>query len=231
MSKENKRIFSDIAYNYDKVNRIISLGMDVGWRRKLARMCLDGKRDVRILDAATGTADIPIIITEEARISGKRAEIVGIDYTKRMLDVGRQKVRRNGFKNIKLMLRDAHSTGLKGNSFDFVTSGFALRNFDDLQKFLNESYRVLKPGGSIAFLEVSRPDSAISKISWPYYHIFIPFVGMLYSRKSYAHLVSTVWKFDRDKLQKMASRAGFTDMKVHKLFLSVAFILTATKPK
>ena len=230
MSKENIEIFSNIADNYDTVNRIISLGMDIGWRRKLAHICLSGKKNIRVLDAATGTADIPIIITEEANKSSKRAEIVGMDYTKRMLDVGKQKVKRKGFGNIKLVLGDAHRTGLRSNSFDCVTTGFALRNFDNLQKFINESYRILKPGGSIVFLEVSRPEAGFSAISWPYYHIFIPFVGMMYSRRSYAHLVSTVWKFDKDKLGKMAEKAGFTDVKVHRLFLSVAFIFIATKP-
>lgn len=230
MSKENQQIFTNIAGNYDKVNRIISLGMDIGWRRQLARICLNGKKDIRILDAATGTADIPIIITEEAEKASKKTDIVGIDYTKGMLEVGKQKIRKKGFRNIKLVLGDAHRTGMKSRSFDYVTSGFALRNFDNLQKLIDESYRVLKPGGSIVFLEVSRPEAGLGIISWPYYHIFIPLVGRVYNRRSYAHLVSTVWKFDKDKLQAMAKKTGFSDIKMHKLFLSVAFIFTAKKP-
>jgi demethylmenaquinone methyltransferase/2-methoxy-6-polyprenyl-1,4-benzoquinol methylase len=121
---------------------------------------------------------------------------------------------------------------LKGNSYDVVTSGFALRNFDSLKKFMKESYRVLKPGGRIVHLDVAKPDSTLmEEIMWPYFFIVIPVMGAVYNRPAYNWLVTSAWRFDRNKVAKMAEQEGFIDVRIKNLAFGAAYIITAKKPR
>jgi demethylmenaquinone methyltransferase / 2-methoxy-6-polyprenyl-1,4-benzoquinol methylase len=232
MSKENKEMFSAIAENYDNMNRIISLGADSGWRRRTAEeIVMDGEGSLDVLDIATGTGDIAIAVANEARLRGRTVRILGMDFNDDMLRIGRRKVREGRLNNVRLVNGDGLATGLKSGSFDVITSGFALRNFDSLEKFMKESYRVLKPGGRIVHLDVARPDSSIAEeIMWPYYFIAIPAIGAFYNKSAYNWLVSSAWKFDRHKVAKTAEKAGFEDTRIINLTLGAAYILTAKKP-
>lgn len=231
MSDDINKMFSTIAENYDKMNHKMSFGKDIGWRRHTAKVCVSGKKRLNVLDVATGTGDLAIAINDEAVKTGKDAKIIGLDFNGDMLRIANRKIRSLGIKNIRFIEGDALSTQLKSNSFDVITSGFALRNFDDLQQFLQESYRLLKIDGKIAFLDVARPDSTLSGIMKLYYFNVIPALGAKYNKNAYVWLVSSLWRFSKDELVKLAKNAGFSEVKVTNLTLGAAFILTATKKK
>ncbi len=223
-------MFSRIAKNYDLVNRVISGGQDVGWRRSAARECVGGKDALKVLDGATGTGDIAIILTEEAERQGKHIEVVGLDFNSDMLRIAKRKTARRGIKNIRYVLGDALHMRLKSGQFDAITTGFALRNFDDLQQFMNESFRVLKPGGKMVFLDVAKPEPILRKAFELYYNTVIPIVGGIYNRDAYHWLVSSLWRFDKDKAVGMARAAGFEHVHIRNLTFGAAFILIGTKP-
>lgn len=231
MSEENKRMFSLIAKNYDKTNRIISLGADSGWRKAAAKECSVNKRMIRVLDVATGTGELAFSIVHQMDRERKRAQIIGLDFNKDMLKIAKEKIARKKIKNIEFVIGDALALDLNNNAFDIVTSGFALRNFDDLQQFIRESYRVLLPGGKIVFLDVAKPDNVFNKIFEKYYFNIIPLLGAKYNRNAYVHLITTAWHFDKNKLPQMAKNVGFVQPKLRNLTLGTAFIFTAMKPK
>ncbi|MCW6160298.1 MAG: ubiquinone/menaquinone biosynthesis methyltransferase [Candidatus Micrarchaeales archaeon] len=231
MSDENKRMFSLIAKNYDKTNRLISLGADSGWRKVAAKECVTNKKAVRVLDVATGTGELAIAIARQMAKEDKEAYILGLDFNKDMLKIAREKIAKKGMKNIEFAMGDALALDLGSNEFDIVTSGFALRNFDDLQQFIRESYRVLSPGGKIVFLDVAKPDSIFNKIFEKYYFNIVPLMGAKYSKDAYVHLITTAWRFDKGKLPQMAKSVGFINPKIKNLTFGTAFIFTARKPK
>ena len=231
MSSEIKRMFSKIAKNYDKANRLISMGADVRWRRTTALMCLSKGNDLKILDVATGTGDLALSIAAEAKSWEKRIKIKGLDFNKEMLDIAREKIAKKGYGNIELIEGDALYTHLDAASFDVITCGFALRNFDDLLKFLKEMYRILKPGGRIVFLDAARPDSALESFMKLYYFRVIPALGSMYNKDAYIYFATSVWKFDKKKLVQHAKSAGFRNVKLTNLAFNSVYVLTATKPK
>ena len=230
-SKQINRMFSKIAENYDKVNRIISLGADMGWRKEAARECMLSPNKLHVLDVATGTGDLAIAIVDEAKARRKRATVVGLDFNHDMLRIAKRKIERRGLKNIELVTGDALSLQLKGESFDVVTSGFALRNFDDLNQFVSESFRVLVPGGKIVYLDVAKPSNAFDSVFKFYYQTVIPMIGAKYNKDAYIHLVSSMMKFDKRALVVMARNAGFSRVKIRNLTFGAAFLLTGEKPK
>lgn len=231
MSEENKRMFSLIAKNYDKTNRLISLGADSGWRKEAAKECVINKKAIRVLDVATGTGELALSIMRQVEKSKRKIHIVGLDFNKDMLKIAKEKVEKRGLRNIEFMMGDALALDLGNSTFDLVTSGFALRNFDDLQQFIKESYRVLAPGGKIVFLDVAKPDNVFNKIFEKYYFNIIPLMGARYNRDAYVHLITTAWRFDKSALPHMARSAGFVNPKLRSLTFGTAFIFTAKKPK
>lgn len=232
MSDENRRMFSSIAPSYDLVNHIISFGKDIIWRRRTARACMMGRNPLRVLDAATGTGDLAFAVAKEARKRGKEAKVIGIDYSTDMLKVAKKKVKDKKMSEVKFEPGDALYLRFRDGSFDIVTSGFALRNFDNLGKFLGESYRVLSPGGKIVLLELSRPDTAVLNSIFHFYYFYvIPAIGgTFYHRNAYVYLSSSIWHFDKNKLIALAKAAGFTELNVRNMTLGTAFIFTARKP-
>lgn len=230
-SRQIKMMFSQIASNYDKVNRVISLGADMGWRHEAAKDCMVNRRSIRVLDVATGTGDLAIAIVDEARRRKKKASVAGLDFNEDMLKIAKKKIERRNMRSIELLTGDALSLQLKSGSFDVVTSGFALRNFDDLSQFIRESYRVLTPGGRIVFLDVSKPSNAFDSIFKFYYKTVIPMIGAKYNKDAYLYLVSSMMKFDKARLIDMTKSAGFRKVRLRNLTLGAAFILTGEKPR
>jgi demethylmenaquinone methyltransferase/2-methoxy-6-polyprenyl-1,4-benzoquinol methylase len=225
-------MFSKIAHHYDRMNRIMSFGVDTIWRKHTAKeTLLVGKGTLHVLDVATGTGDLAIAVCKEAKKRGKSVHVEALDFNEDMLKIARKKLKRMCIPNIRVVSGDALRTSYKERSFDVITSGFALRNFDDLEAFISETKRLLKPGGRIVLLDVAKPETKLLKFFQLYYFKVIPALGArYYNEDAYTYLVSSIWKFDKDRLMKIVRDAGFKDPRIDNLTLGAAFVLIATKP-
>jgi demethylmenaquinone methyltransferase / 2-methoxy-6-polyprenyl-1,4-benzoquinol methylase len=209
-------MFNDIAFRYDFMNRFLSAGIDVSWRKKALRQ-LKALRPQHILDVATGTADVALLAAKMLQ----PVSVTGIDISEGMLEIGRQKIAKAGLDNtIKLLNGDSETIKFADNTFDAVTVAFGVRNFGDLQKGLSEIKRVLKPGGKLVVLEFSRPKSSIAK---GFYNLYMktiaPGMGKLFSknRSAYEYLDESIKKFPEGK--------NFTD-----ILDNLGYINTYCKP-
>ncbi|MFN8245709.1 MAG: bifunctional demethylmenaquinone methyltransferase/2-methoxy-6-polyprenyl-1,4-benzoquinol methylase UbiE [Ferruginibacter sp.] len=191
-------MFNDIAHRYDFLNRFLSAGIDMRWRKKAIRLLKD-INPKQILDVATGTADMAILAH---RIIGD-VQVTGIDISDGMLDHGRQKINKLGLNNaIKLLNGDSEAINFPDNSFDAVMVAFGVRNFQHLEQGLSEIRRVLRPGGRLVVLEFSQPRFPLVK---PVYNLYMKFVtpnmGKLFSRNrdAYRYLDESIRKFPEGK--------------------------------
>ena len=191
-------MFNDIACRYDFMNHFLSAGIDVKWRRKAIQQLLDLKPK-RILDVATGTADVAIMASGILHPE----KIIGIDISEGMLEIGKRKVEKLGLQaNIELLNGDSETINFDDNSFDAVTVAFGVRNFENLEKGLSEIKRVLKPGGRLVVLEFSKPKMQATKIFYNLYmKIVAPNMGKLFSknRSAYQYLDESIKKFPEGK--------------------------------
>jgi len=147
------KMFDNISARYDFLNHLLSFGIDKGWRKKVVRFA-SASHPQRILDIATGTGDLALALSA----TGAK-EIIGLDISKGMLAVGREKVLKAKLaQRIDLQYGDSENIPFDSNSFDLVTASFGVRNFENLEKGLSEMYRVLKPGGKLIVLEFSQPE-------------------------------------------------------------------------
>ncbi|MDR0825515.1 MAG: bifunctional demethylmenaquinone methyltransferase/2-methoxy-6-polyprenyl-1,4-benzoquinol methylase UbiE [Prevotella sp.] len=202
-SDENKgvqveRMFDSIAENYDTLNHTMSMGIDKGWRKKGIRM-LKKINPQSILDIATGTGDLAV----QAYDILKPQSILGIDISEGMMNVGRQKVANDGLSDkISFDRQDCMALELPDNSFDAAMVAFGVRNFEDLDKGLQEILRVLKPGGQLMILELSTPEYfPMKQAYWLYSRLFIPTIGRLISkdRTAYSYLPKSIEAFIQGK--------------------------------
>ncbi|MFN8244315.1 MAG: bifunctional demethylmenaquinone methyltransferase/2-methoxy-6-polyprenyl-1,4-benzoquinol methylase UbiE [Ferruginibacter sp.] len=191
-------MFDDIAFRYDFLNRFLSAGIDVRWRKKAIRRLAD-IQPKKLLDVATGTADMAIMASGIL----KPDQITGIDISEGMLEIGRKKVEKLGLQNtIQLLKGDSETINFDDNTFDAVTVAFGVRNFENLEKGLAEIRRVLKPGGRLMVLEFSCPKmSGIKFVYNIYMKIVTPNVGKLFSknRSAYQYLDESIQKFPEGK--------------------------------
>ncbi len=200
-------MFSAIAYRYDLLNRLLSLGIDRLWREQATTVAFEaGAR--RVLDVATGTADLAL--TLKRRQPG--AEVVGLDFVTAMLDIGKSKAKRLGL-DIRLEQGDGLNLPYEDASFDAVTIAYGLRNFADYQQGLREFYRVLKPGGRLVILEFPPPPQGVFGQLFRFYFLnVVPFIGGLLSgkRSAYTYLPGSVLKFPEPlELAHMLRAVGF----------------------
>lgn len=216
--KENiKRLFDNIAPDYDKLNHILSLNIDKGWRKKAVRKIVDCDTPLTVLDVACGTGDFTI---EIARKAAKESRIIGIDLSEGMMKVGRKKIEAAGVQAI-LEYGDSECLSYADNTFDRISVGFGVRNFEHLELGLKEMCRVLKPGGRLVILELSVPSNPI--IHWCYKLYFLnilPAIGGIVSgnRGAYEYLPASVLHFPTpDKFIPMMQKAGFGEV-IHKAF-------------
>jgi demethylmenaquinone methyltransferase/2-methoxy-6-polyprenyl-1,4-benzoquinol methylase len=191
-------MFDDIAFRYDFLNRFLSAGIDVRWRKTAIRQLEDIDPKL-ILDVATGTADVAIMST---RIL-KPTKIIGIDISDGMLELGRKKIEQLGLGNsIELLNGDSETINFADNTFDAVTVAFGVRNFENLEKGLGEIKRVLKPGGRLVVLEFSKPKASVVKQLYNVYmKVVAPAMGKLFSknRNAYKYLDESIKKFPEGK--------------------------------
>ncbi|MBQ4205030.1 MAG: bifunctional demethylmenaquinone methyltransferase/2-methoxy-6-polyprenyl-1,4-benzoquinol methylase UbiE, partial [Bacteroidales bacterium] len=191
-------MFNDIAPTYDKLNHILSLNVDKSWRRKAVKRLKKSLADVQnpmILDVACGTADSTIQIAK----SIENADVLGLDISEKMLEIGEEKVEKRGLNDrVKLFNSCAENIDFLDDKFDAVFVAFGVRNFSDRIKGLSEILRVLKLNGSLFVLELSEPQNVI--VRW-FYNIYfkniLPFIGKKVSGNAaaYRYLQQTVEKF------------------------------------
>ncbi len=187
-------MFDRISPKYDVLNHLLSLNIDKAWRRKTAKAVAMAYPS-RILDLATGTADLAILLAKH----NPQAHIIGMDISEKMLEIGKRKVdKKNLIHQIELRTGDAASLPFEDNTFDAVTVAFGVRNFENLDKGLSEIHRVLKPMGQVFILEFSMPDKfPIKQVYKLYFKYILPKIGKWVSKDSYAYsyLPASVEKF------------------------------------
>jgi demethylmenaquinone methyltransferase/2-methoxy-6-polyprenyl-1,4-benzoquinol methylase len=223
-------MFDGIAARYDLVNRVISLGIDQSWRRKTVRALQLG-RGHRVLDLATGTADLAIQVAR----TEPGASVVGLDPSAKMLDVGRDKVQRAGLEaRVELVQGDAQALPFPENSFDSVCIAFGIRNVPDRAKALREMARVTRPGGRIAILELSEPRSGLlGALARFHIHTVVPYVGALLSGvKEYQYLQRSIAAFPpADEFAALMKSSNLSVVAVQPLTFGVCHLYVAEAGK
>ena len=222
-------MFDNIAYRYDFLNRFLSAGVDIWWRKKAIRQ-LEKLNPKQILDVATGTADVAIMTTSLLHPD----KITGIDISDGMLEIGRAKIKKQGLENtIELINGDSEAIIFPDDSFDAVTVAFGVRNFEHLEKGLNEIKRVLKPGGKLVVLEFSRPKApVVTQLYNVYMKLVAPNVGKLFSknRNAYKYLDESIKKFPEGKnFTLILDNLGYTNTYCKPLSLGICSIYCGEK--
>ena len=222
------KMFDTISKDYDGLNRVISFGIDVNWRKKVVKIVEERKPEI-ILDIATGTGDLAI------QFSGTTAsKIIGLDISNGMLEIGKSKIVKKGLQErIELVLGDSENMNFQDNSFDAITVAFGVRNFENLEKGLKEIYRVLKPNGTFVILETSVPTKTPYKQGYKIYTKYVlPLIGKVFSkdRSAYNYLSESASVFPYgEALNNILRKIGFISVKDFPQTFGVATIYSATK--
>ena len=207
-------MFNDIAPSYDRLNHLMSLGIDNIWRKKALKEIVDGTQQ-QILDVACGTGDSTIAIAKAMEPGGR---VTGIDISAGMMEPLMRKAAHEGVHDrIKLLQADALQMPFEADSFHRVTCAFGIRNFEDRKKGLAEFLRVLKPGGRAVILELGIPDKPFIKTLYDiYFRHILPLIGGIISgnRAAYRYLPESVYAFPRpETFCAMMERAGFHNVR------------------
>ncbi|PQJ75185.1 bifunctional demethylmenaquinone methyltransferase/2-methoxy-6-polyprenyl-1,4-benzoquinol methylase UbiE [Polaribacter gangjinensis] len=222
------QMFDTISTNYDGLNRVISLGIDVKWRKKVVKIVGENKPK-QILDIATGTGDLALMM---ANLNPDK--IIGLDISAGMLEVGKQKINKaNLSKKIDMIVGDSEEMPFENDTFDAITVSFGVRNFANLDKGIKEIARVLKPTGVLVILETSNPTKFPFKQGYKFYTNFIlPLVGKLFSKDkvAYTYLSESANSFPFGEVfNNILRKNGFSDVKHNPVTFGVATIYTARK--
>ena len=226
------KMFDNIAGNYDFLNHFLSLNMDKTWRRKMIAE-LNTVNPKNVLDVATGTADVAINTIKQLNIND--LTIKGVDISAEMLNIGRKKIEKEGLsERIELTLGDSEQLPYEGNKFDAVTVAFGVRNFENLERGLQEMHRVLRGGGKLVVLEFSKPTIFPFRQLYNFYFKYIlPSIGKLTSKdnRAYTYLYESVQAFpDGDKFLTVLNKIGFKDIQCKPLTLGICSIYIGYKP-
>lgn len=221
-------MFDKISKNYDGLNRVISLGIDVSWRKKVVKL-ISENNPKHILDIATGTGDLAIMMS-----SLQPNKIIGLDISQGMLDVGKQKIdKANLSDKIEMIVGDSENMPFENDTFDAITVSFGVRNFENLNKGLTEILRVLKPGGKFVVLETSNPTKFPFKQGYKLYtNLILPLIGKIFSKDkiAYSYLSETAnsFPFGQD-FNNILLKNGFKNADNIPVTFGVASIYTSTK--
>lgn len=234
LDKDPRRIaamFDAIAHRYDRLNHLLSAGLDRRWRRR-AVAALDLPDSALVLDVCTGTADLAM--TASRHQTAPRL-VLGVDFAGAMLALGRRKLRQAGLADgVRLVRGDACRLPCPSGRVDAVTVGFGIRNVADTARAIEELFRVLKPGGRVAILEFGEPRLPVARTAYLwYFRRVLPRVGRLLSKhnEAYAYLPASVSAFlSPDALADMLRMSGFAGVRVHRLTLGVVYLYLGQKP-
>ena len=222
------QMFDTISENYDGLNKIISLGTDATWKKKILQM-VQLLHPTSILDIATGTGDLAILFGETTA-----TEIIGLDISQGMLDIGKKKISdKNLDSKIQMVLGDGEKIPYADNYFDVITVAYGVRNFENLDKGLSEILRVLKPNGTFIILETAVPTKFPFKQGYYVYTNFImPTIGKLFSKDkaAYKYLSTSAQNFPfGEALNNILRKIGFIDVQDEPQTMGVASIYIASK--
>ena len=220
-------MFDNIAPKYDLLNHVLSMKIDVLWRNILVQWLNKDKPHV-VLDVATGTGDLAIAVQK-----GTQAEVVGLDLSQQMLNVGIEKIKKlNLHQKISMQKGDAENLPFEDNKFDAVSVAFGVRNFENLEKGLSELRRVVKEGKSVYILEFSKVEGVLAPFYMFYFKNILPAIGRLVSKdnRAYTYLPDSVNAFPfGEKMKNILLNIGFSGVEYKKLSWGIATIYKATK--
>jgi demethylmenaquinone methyltransferase/2-methoxy-6-polyprenyl-1,4-benzoquinol methylase len=221
-------MFDNVSSNYDFLNRVLTFGIVISWRKNVVALVKEGKAK-KVLDIATGTGDLAIMMAKAAI-----DDVTGLDISPGMLNIGIQKVKDEGLKaKVDMIIGDSEQLPFDEGTFDAVTVAFGVRNFENLELGLQEILRVLKPNGSLTVLETSQPTSFPVKQGFQFYSKYvIPTVGKLFSKdkSAYDYLPESAAAFPYgEKFNNILLKTGFNSSKVYPQTLGVATIYHAIK--
>ncbi|GAB4011513.1 MAG: bifunctional demethylmenaquinone methyltransferase/2-methoxy-6-polyprenyl-1,4-benzoquinol methylase UbiE [Bdellovibrio sp.] len=226
---ESFKIFDQIAPTYDRLNRILSVGIDIYWRQVLKRH-LPKRNELKVLDLATGTGDVPLTLIKDKKVQ----TIVGTDLSEGMLTVGRKKIsEKNLTDRITLKVGDGVTIPESDESFDVITVSFGIRNFPDYEQSLRNMKRVLKKNGRAMVLELSMPKNPLIKMFYQFYFRFIlPLIGngMSNHGDAYTYLNKTVESFPSgEEFASLMKKAGFVNVDFKPLTFGIATLYWGDK--
>jgi len=223
-----EQMFDTISNKYDRLNRIISLGSDMKWKRKIVRI-IKQKNPSKILDVATGTADLAIMLSQT-----NATQIIGVDISEGMLKVGRKKVeKQNLSQKITLIQADSENLPFENNYFDGITVAYGIRNFENLEKGLSQIFRVLESGGIFVILETSVPTKFPFRQGYKFYcNVILPIIGKLFSKdkKAYGYLSKSASNFPfGEELNNILKKNGFIKVENKPQMFGATTIYIASK--
>lgn len=220
-------MFDNIAPKYDLLNRMLSMKIDVTWRNTLVKW-MKNDHPKLVLDVATGTGDLAIAIQK-----GTGADVVGLDLSQQMLNVGIEKVKEQNLDGkISMVKGDAENLPFEDNKFDAVSVAFGVRNFENLEKGLDELKRVVKVGSSVYILEFSKVQGMMRPFYMFYFKNILPRIGKMVSKddRAYTYLPDSVEAFPYGAIMKsILQQRGFSEVVYKKLTFGIATIYKATK--
>ena len=223
------QMFDTISKEYDSINRIMTFGIDIKWRKKVIKIIAEKNPDF-ILDIASGTGDLAILAAQNT----KATNIIGADISEGMLNIGKQKIAKLNLANrIKMQVADSENLPFSDNYFDAITVAFGVRNFENLDKGIQEIHRVLKPNGVFVVLETSVPKYPIIKQLYLLHsNLLLPLFGKLFSKdpKAYTYLSKSAKKFPYgDDFNNILSENGFKEVRNYPQTMGVATIYVGNK--